>query len=134
MEFTPKRRLMAAMRGERTDRVPFSPFLAYYFDFLPEDVRRKGELEYLEAMGADPLLRGSVQAFNVHSKNFEYTEQINGNTKQVNLSRNNRNLILEYTYTETSRSWFLSRHPVSNLDEIHLLLEYYQDLQVCPAI
>ena len=58
MEFTSKRRLLAAIRGEETDHIPFSPFLAYYFDFLPREVREKGQLEYLKAMGADPLLRG----------------------------------------------------------------------------
>ena len=39
MEMTPKRRLLAAIRGEEVDHVPFSPFLAYYFDFLPKETQ-----------------------------------------------------------------------------------------------
>lgn len=41
-EMTSKQRLLAAIRGEEVDHVPFSPFLAYYFDFLPKSVRKKG--------------------------------------------------------------------------------------------
>ena len=59
MEFTPKRRLLASIKGQQVDHVPFSPFLAYYFDFLPTQTQEKGELAYLEEIGADPLFRGA---------------------------------------------------------------------------
>lgn len=53
-----RKRLLGALRGETIDRTPWSPFLAYYFDSLPQDIREKGQFEYLRQMGADPLLRG----------------------------------------------------------------------------
>ena len=50
--------MLGALRGETIDRTPWSPFLAYYFDSLPQEIREKGQFEYLRQMGADPLLRG----------------------------------------------------------------------------
>ena len=46
-EFTPKQRLLAAILGKETDYVPFSPFLAYYFESLPEEVRARGDRDYI---------------------------------------------------------------------------------------
>lgn len=53
---TPKERLLASIRGDTIDRPAFAPFLAYYWESLPEGIRKRGQLEYLEGMGADPLL------------------------------------------------------------------------------
>ena len=63
MEMTHRERLINAMRGRETDRLPWSPFLAYYFEHLPQPVQDRGQLPYLLEMGADPLLRGFVQLF-----------------------------------------------------------------------
>ena len=53
-----RQRLLGALRGEKIDRTPWSPFLAYYFENLPEEIRKKGQFDYFQKMGADPLLRG----------------------------------------------------------------------------
>ena len=40
MELTAKQRLLRAIRGEDIDRVPWSPFLAYWWENQPESVTR----------------------------------------------------------------------------------------------
>ena len=59
---TVKQRLLNAIRGAETDRTPWSPFLAYYWEHLPPEESACGQLKYLQAMGADPLLRGFSKA------------------------------------------------------------------------
>lgn len=83
MEFTPKRRLLAAIRGEEVDHVPFSPFLAYYFESLPREVQERGQLEYLKEMGADPLLRGFAAAYTTHHRACFVAEKKEGNKRYV---------------------------------------------------
>ena len=36
-EMTSKERIMNAILGKETDRTPWSPFLAYYWEHLPEE-------------------------------------------------------------------------------------------------
>ncbi len=54
-----KERLVAALHGESIDHVPFSPFFAYVWEFLPRDVQEAGQLAFHHAIGADPLWRGA---------------------------------------------------------------------------
>jgi len=59
-------RLVAALEGETADRVPFSPFLAYVWESLPQAVQDAGQLAFHHQIGADPLWRGApcpVRAF-----------------------------------------------------------------------
>ncbi len=130
MELTAKQRLIRAIRGEETDRVPFSPFLAYYFSFLPEEIQKKGELEYLKAMGADPLLRGVGGAFRTASRKSVRSERTEGGKRYVTISTEKGDLYLEYTYMPDADTWFLSQHPVSDLEGLYRLKSYYEDLQV----
>ena len=83
MEFTLKGRLLAAIRGEQVDRVPFAPFLAYYFEFLLEEIRSKGPVDYLNGIGADILLCGSGMAYDVIYKGAEGSESAKGKVKTI---------------------------------------------------
>ncbi len=53
-----KERLIAALHGKAVDRPPFSPFLAYVWEYFPRAVQEAGELAFHHAIGADPLWRG----------------------------------------------------------------------------
>ena len=44
MEMTAKERLLNAIRGKETDRTPWSPFLAYWWEAQPEAVTAQGQL------------------------------------------------------------------------------------------
>ena len=131
MNLTPKQRLLRAIKGQEVDRIPFSPFLAYYFEALPEEVQAKGQLEYLEAMGADPLLRGDLKtAYSLKSYKCTLKETIKDGKKFTVISTPKGELYLEHTYVPHANTWFLTKHPVSNLEDLYLLKLYYQDLTV----
>jgi hypothetical protein len=59
MSMTSKERLERALAGRETDRLPFSPFLVYVWDYFPEEVRSAGQLAFHQRVGADPLWRGA---------------------------------------------------------------------------
>jgi uroporphyrinogen-III decarboxylase len=130
MEFTPKRRLLSAIKGQETDYTPFSPFLAYYFDFLPQDTRNKGDLIYLKEMGADPLLRGALQAYSINHKGAGISDIVKGGKRVLTRSFKKGRLISEYTYSETAKSWFLSGHPVKSLDDLNIFIEMMKETEV----
>lgn len=56
---TSKERIMAALEGRAVDHVPFSPFLAYVWEHLPEELQDAGQLSFHKRIGADPLWRGA---------------------------------------------------------------------------
>lgn len=56
---TSKERLIAALHGRPVDHVPFSPFLAYVWEFFPAGVQAAGQLAFHHMVGSDPLWRGA---------------------------------------------------------------------------
>jgi uroporphyrinogen-III decarboxylase len=60
---TSNERLLSALRGESVDRIPWSPFLAYWWEHQPQDFQARGQVSFFREIGADALLRGFVTAF-----------------------------------------------------------------------
>lgn len=129
-ELSCKERILGALTGKAVDRVPWSPFLAYYFDHLPEEERACGELAYLQKMGADPLLRGHSAAFHAEWK---------GNTHHVR--RENDKIYETYetkvgsltevkTYSPTANSWFCTTHPVQTEEDFKVLQYMFEHITV----
>lgn len=58
-EMTSRERIVAALEGQPTDRVPWSPFLAYVWEHFPKEIQELGHPEFLRRVGADPLWRGA---------------------------------------------------------------------------
>jgi hypothetical protein len=58
-EMTAKERLTCALEGRPVDRLPFSPFLAYVWEHFPAAIQERGQLAFLQEVGADPLWRGA---------------------------------------------------------------------------
>lgn len=133
-EMTPKQRLLASIRGQEVDHVPFSPFLAYYFDFLPNNVREKGELSYLQQMGADPLLRGGACAYEIRPNCCTVSVRTEGNKRYETITTPKGNLYSEYTYVSQANTWFLTRHPIADASQIPAAIAYFEDLQVIEKI
>lgn len=63
MKMTSRERLLAALRGQTVDRLPWSPFLAYWWDYQPQAIQERGQVAFLREIGADALLRGFITAF-----------------------------------------------------------------------
>jgi uroporphyrinogen-III decarboxylase len=129
-QLTPKQRILMTLRGEKADRIPFSPFLAYYFESLDEETRQKGQLVYLEAMGADPLLRGSGCAWKTASHKCSAASHVKGGVSVTQIHTPHGVLTSEHTYAPGADTWFITRHPVRDIGDLKLLAYYIEDLTV----
>lgn len=129
-EMTPKQRILSAIRGEETDRIPWSPFLAYYWESLPEEITKKGQFNYLEEMGADPLLRGSHVPYTVRYNNCTVTESQRDGKKYVTYETPVGSLTETYTLSSVANSWFLTGHPVTEEEDFKILQYIYENISL----
>jgi len=100
---TSKERLLGAIKGKEIDRVPWSPFLAYYWENLPQSERTCGQVEYLKKMEADPLLRGFACGYRAVHNNCNITISKTENKKYTTYETPVGNIVLEYTYSSNAR-------------------------------
>lgn len=133
---TCRERILKAMCGEKTDRVPFSPFLAYWWEAQSEELTGKGELEFLESIGADPLIRGHYPMYGKvgedsvlctsHIDDCNIITKTEGKKKRILYQTSKGTLTLGYQYVEEGDTWFLVDHPLKTEDDF-LLLKYIMD-------
>ncbi len=64
-QMTSRERLRAALRGRPVDRLPWSPFLAYWWEHQPQSLQDRGQIAFFRELGADGLLRGFLSPFTV---------------------------------------------------------------------
>ncbi len=118
---TPKQRLLAAIKGEEVDKLPWSPFLAYYWESLSANIQHKGQIAFLEEMGADPLLRGFQQLFCINRNNCEVRESISLNEKVLTYETPVGILREKYIFSKAGYTWFLTEHPVKTEEDFKIL-------------
>lgn len=124
----PKERLLSAIAGKETDRVPWSPFLAYYWESLPLEQQAKGQLSFLEEIGSDPLLRGFHQLFSVKRNKCSVRESILGNERVITYETPIGSLQEKYVYTTEGNTWFLMEHPVKSENDFKILTYMNEDM------
>ncbi|MDD3243106.1 MAG: uroporphyrinogen decarboxylase family protein [Eubacteriales bacterium] len=127
---TPKERLLAALRGQETDRVPYSPFLAYWWEMRSPEQRAQGMLEFMTQIGADPLLRGMAQAWKVTFPGTQQSSATRGNERCDTLSTPVGALKLVYQYSPSGDTWFLRDHPVAGVEDLKVLQWIYEHAQI----
>lgn len=127
---TPKQRLLAAISGKQTDRVPWAPFLAYFWESLPQDIQNKGQLAFLEDIGADPLLRGFSQLFTLKRNKCSVQEIVNGNEKRIEFQTPVGKLHGRYVYTPIGDTWFLTEHFVKTKEDFKILTYLNEDMKI----
>lgn len=130
MEMSSKERLLNAITGKEIDRVPWSPFLAYYWDYQPQHIQQLGLERYLQQLGADPLLRGSHLLFNTKVHNCDFREVIKGNKKYETIETKVGTLHKEFTWSPTANSWFLTGHPVKSEEDFKVLQYFCENTEV----
>lgn len=129
-EMSSKERILSAITGKEVDRIPWSPFLAYYFDHLPEEKRSCGETAYLQNMGADPLMRGCSPAYRAEWKGTEYhVRQENGKIYESYETKVGT-LTEIRTYSQTANSWFLTTHAVQTEEDFKVLQYIFENIVV----
>jgi len=135
-EMTSKERILNAIRGREIDRTPWCPFLAYYFEHLPREIQRKGQVAYLQELGADPLLRGFHKLFSVKEHNCEISWKEDGWKKYAFYETKVGTLTEEYTYSPEGKSLFLTGHAVKTEEDFKILqymVEHVEITENCKA-
>ena len=131
-DMTPKERLLSSISGTEVDRVPWSPFLAYYWNSLPDEVKEKGELPYLEQLGADPLLRGVCPLFQLSCDNFTFQEIVKNQEKWSIYTTPVGTLRSRHVFSSSGQTWFLVEHAVKSKEDFRILTYMNENVTVEP--
>ena len=127
-----KQRLLSAIRGEPVDRIPWSPFLAYYWEHLPPETQKMGQFEYLRQMGADPLLRGFHTLFQCTYKNCEIEEKLVGKESFRTYRTPVGSLTERSVLSAKGNTWFLVDHPVKTAEDFKILQYIHEHMVIEP--
>jgi len=143
-----RERILSALKGQAVDRVPWCPFLAYWFESQPEARQERGQISFFREIGADALLRGFGCAFassdvlGLEEKNYNVHDDLPGCTI-TRQSRDGRRLI-EYetrvgrlstvqTYSPSGDTWFVTGHPVKEKEDYKILRYIVERMKISPA-
>lgn len=136
-EMTSKERIEAALAGKPVDHIPFSPFLAYVWEYFPEEIQQMGQLQFHKMIGADPLWRGapmpvSVQAAGVESK---VTGVTNGHHQELITPMGSLHMTWRRT-NDAGGTMFLVEHPCKTPEDlkIQLWIEQHTSFELQPQI
>lgn len=131
-EMKAKQRILGALRGEPVDRIPWSPFLAYYWDFVDAATAEKGQFAFMRELGADPLLRGFYNLYAVQRKQCEIHDTTHGIHRQVIFETRAGKISEQYTYAPVSNTWFLTKYPVASAEDMKVLQFIYENTMIEP--
>jgi len=129
---TPKQRLLAALRGQDVDRVPWSPFLAYIWETFPQDIRDKGQRAFVEEIGGDPLFRGAGCTTMIKHDKCEITTVTEGDQRYLHYATPEGTLTGRSVYKQDGNTWFLVDHPVKTREDLYILARFHRDMTVLP--
>ncbi len=128
-EMTVKERILNSFTGKEVDRMPWCPFLAYYWDKLPQETKDKGQFDYMvNVIGSDPLIRGSHTLAKAVFNNCEVKTWVDGKKKYEEFQTKFGNLRLGYSYSDDADSWFLTEHPVTQEEDFKVLQYLYENV------
>lgn len=130
---TPKQRILSALRGQPVDRIPYCPFLAYWWEFHQAELPMDSQLDFMEFIGADPLLRGMATLFSCkHNKARHLVLEESAAVRRYQYQTPLGDLTYSYRYARSSQTWFLTEHPVKELRDLEALQYLFDDLTVVP--
>jgi uroporphyrinogen-III decarboxylase len=147
MEMTPHQRLLAALRGQEVDRLPWSPILAYWWDSQPRQIQDRGEFQFLVDLGADPLLRGRTTAFvcsdlrganeypermHLPIPDCEIRRQVKGDEEQVTYETPVGDLTMLSRYSPAGNTRFVVEHLVKSREDYKILAYLVERMTIQP--
>jgi len=130
-EMRSKERILATIKGEPTDRLAWSPLLAYWWQSKPE-LWELGDFGYMKSIGCDPLWRGIGGLFNVEKKNVSYTTKKDGDKTYTTIETPVGNLYQTHTYMKIPDTTFLTEHPVKTREDIKILTYIMENTLITP--
>ena len=120
-EMTAKERLLNAITGREIDRIPWSPFLAYWWEAQPEAVTAQGQLAYMESVGADPLLRGFAPQGTLLFNGVDIRYAGSAGTRHDTWETPVGTLHFTHRLSPQGNTWFLVEHPVKTVEDLKTL-------------
>ncbi|MCK5811799.1 MAG: hypothetical protein KAG94_02785 [Clostridiales bacterium] len=127
---TSKERLLNTITGKEIDHLAWSPFLAYFWDFQPEEIRKKGMISFYKEIGADPMLRGCCTLIVNDFVGTEIKETTKNGERMIVYNTPFGELSFHYVYAKESNTWFLTKHPISTKEDFQLLTKLYSTLTI----
>lgn len=82
------------------------------WDFQPKAVQDRGQLAFLNGVGADPLWRGVACPSRVRVPGMESTEKREGSRRMTLIETPVGSLRYGYTLSANGNTWFLVEHPL----------------------
>jgi uroporphyrinogen-III decarboxylase len=128
---TSRERLLAALKHQEVDRIPWSPFPAYWWEHQPQEMQQRGQLWFMKSIGGDALLRGFTAPFRCgdvfgrqHYESFDLpipgvstqTEKV-GNQQNIFLETRFGTLCTTLTYSIDANSWFITGFPIKRRED-----------------
>jgi len=135
-DMTARERLLAALRGQEVDRIPWSPFLAYWWENQPKAIQDRGQPWFLKEIGADALLRGFAPPFScsnfygadVYPDQFclvfpgcDMRREVNGNDWAVHYMTPVGTVTMLSRYSPAGNTRFVIEHPIKRREDYKIL-------------
>lgn len=142
----PKERLLAALRRQEVDRIPWSPFLAYWWEQQPQEMQQRGQIWFYQLIGADALLRGLItpfkcgdvfgrkhyESFNIPIPGVTCRTESAGNQTYIQLETKYGSIITELTYSEDANSWFITGFPIKRREDYKIFSYIVENMAIEP--
>lgn len=125
---TAKQRILAAIKGTEIDRIPWSPFLAYYWEHQNASIQSEGKVNFLESIGADPLLRGAEQILPVNIKYNKCSIQELKKDNAIFKSYETPVGTITEKYIEAPGTLYLQEHAIKTIDDLKILQYLHDDM------
>ena len=146
MQMTSRERLLAALRGQDVDRLPWSPFLAYWWEHQPKELQDLGQIRFFRELGADALLRGfttpfscsdlwgqsSYNTFSQRIPNCEVRRSEFGDDVRVWFETPVGTLTQLGRRSEIGNTRFLIEHPVKRQEDYKILSYIVERMVIVP--
>ena len=146
MQMTSRERLLAALRGQDVDRLPWSPFLAYWWEHQPKEMQDRGQILFFRELGADALLRGfttpfscsdlwgqsSYNTFSQRIPNCEVRRSEFGDDVRVWFETPVGTLTQLGRRSEMGNTRFLVEHPVKRQEDYKILSYIVERMVIVP--
>lgn len=136
---TNRERLINTIKGIQTDKVPWSPNLAYWWQNQPEEITGQGEVEFLQSIGCDPLIRGHkpedgymLYMYNVDYGNCKVSTKESETEKVTLIETPEGNLTAKYILTPDGKTWFLTEHPVKEEEDYKKVNCLFDNMTLTP--
>lgn len=121
-EMTARERIINAIEGKPVDRIPFSPFLAYFWEDQPKERQDAGMLAFYHEIGADPMWRGAPCPVEQTTPGVEIKCYKDGDLSVTEFITPVGSIRQGYKGSERGNTSFLVEHPLKSEEDFKVLL------------